>query len=219
MDTSSPPRHSRSCTLCRQRKVKCDRQQPCCHCTRANLECIYPPGPGRAPKRPRNSSAFHAQVVDKLQSLEKVIKQLTAEREAALKGNDTIKSRLVDMAIGTSSSDIASTVPQVNGKTRAGSELQKTDAPLEEQVGRLIVQDTRSHYISNILWSNLGNEVRLYCLAFTNCKSTNAWVSHLFRLRSYVTCYMNQFPKMKVVHKAKRLHPTLVPPYNQYPTF
>ncbi|KAI0010543.1 hypothetical protein F4779DRAFT_627117 [Xylariaceae sp. FL0662B] len=32
-----------SCNLCRQRKVKCDRQQPCKTCCNRGLTCVYPP--------------------------------------------------------------------------------------------------------------------------------------------------------------------------------
>lgn len=38
----------RSCVLCQQRKVKCDRKDPCAACSRAHVECIF-----RAPAPPR----------------------------------------------------------------------------------------------------------------------------------------------------------------------
>lgn len=151
----NPPRHPRSCTLCRQRKVKCDRQQPCSCCIRSRFECTYPFGPGRAPKRPRNTSTLNAQVMDKLRSLEQVIKRLTSEREAAFGGYGAPTGGPVG----------ASTVMQVREKPRAGSELLKADTSVEQQFGRLIVQDTRSHYISSILWANLANEACSHRLA------------------------------------------------------
>lgn len=41
-----------SCVLCAQRKVKCDRQDPCANCTKQKAQCIYrPPAPPRRRKR------------------------------------------------------------------------------------------------------------------------------------------------------------------------
>lgn len=42
----------RSCTTCRRRKVKCNKETPCSNCTRNGVTCIFPP-PGRARPRPR----------------------------------------------------------------------------------------------------------------------------------------------------------------------
>ncbi len=33
--------HQMSCILCRQRKVKCDKQQRCSNCVKAGIECVY----------------------------------------------------------------------------------------------------------------------------------------------------------------------------------
>lgn len=33
----------RACQTCRNRKVKCDGQSPCARCSKAGIECIYPP--------------------------------------------------------------------------------------------------------------------------------------------------------------------------------
>ena len=38
-----------SCTLCRRRKVRCDRSVPCASCTRAGVECV-PSIPSQAPR-------------------------------------------------------------------------------------------------------------------------------------------------------------------------
>ncbi|KAL4769810.1 hypothetical protein BDW60DRAFT_209692 [Aspergillus nidulans var. acristatus] len=62
----------RSCTLCRQRKVKYDRQQPCSNCTRAETQCVFPQGLGRAPKRPRK--AVEAWLLAQSSRLESLVK-------------------------------------------------------------------------------------------------------------------------------------------------
>jgi hypothetical protein len=38
---SQVPPHQHSCTVCRQRKVKCDKQQRCSNCIKAGIECVY----------------------------------------------------------------------------------------------------------------------------------------------------------------------------------
>lgn len=45
--TTQTPRE-RSCVLCKQRKVKCDRKDPCFNCHKARVECVF-----RAPAPPR----------------------------------------------------------------------------------------------------------------------------------------------------------------------
>ncbi|KAE9368057.1 hypothetical protein N431DRAFT_471427 [Stipitochalara longipes BDJ] len=42
------PPHQISCIVCRQRKVKCDKQQRCSNCAKAGIECVY-----AVPARPR----------------------------------------------------------------------------------------------------------------------------------------------------------------------
>jgi hypothetical protein len=82
MSESSAPRHHsqrRSCLLCRSRKVKCDRQQPCGGCIRAASTCIYPTGTGRAPKRPLQSTNNSA-VLTRLDRLESIIRQLESQK-------------------------------------------------------------------------------------------------------------------------------------------
>ena len=74
MDTQRP---LRSCIVCRQRKVKCDRQQPCANCLRSESQCVYPAGVGRAPKRPRK--AVEARLLAQLSRLENAVKRMEGQ--------------------------------------------------------------------------------------------------------------------------------------------
>ncbi|CAD0090664.1 unnamed protein product, partial [Aureobasidium mustum] len=61
-----------TCIHCRQRRVKCDRQHPqCSNCLRSEVSCVYPPGRGRAPKRPRRN--LTPQLAERLTRLEKLV--------------------------------------------------------------------------------------------------------------------------------------------------
>jgi len=43
-----PTPNPHSCTICRQRKVRCDKQKRCSNCAKAGVECVY-----TVPVRPR----------------------------------------------------------------------------------------------------------------------------------------------------------------------
>ncbi|KAL2802740.1 hypothetical protein BJX63DRAFT_440629 [Aspergillus granulosus] len=120
----SSPCPFRSCLSCRSRKVKCDRGQPCTSCERSDAHCVYPPGPGRAPKQPR--AARNSRLLDRISRLETIIRRLEEESD------------------------------QPGQLSRRASN--NTNPPVE-QLGRLVVDDTRSYYISNVLWARLGDEI------------------------------------------------------------
>lgn len=136
---SHPP--LRSCTFCRHRKIKCDRQQPCCNCVRGGrgTECVYPAGPGRRPKRPRQLT--DARVFNRLDRLETIIEHLSSRPSARSESNSDQRRRAVD----------ESTVQVVPGSSQ--------DVPIEQQLGRLVIDDTRSYYVGNLFWASLGKEV------------------------------------------------------------
>ncbi|KAF5971122.1 bikaverin cluster-transcription factor [Fusarium coicis] len=131
----SDPLPLRSCTFCRQRKVKCDRQKPCSNCLRANNDCSYPAGRGRAAKK--STRTLDARLVDRLQKLENIIKQLTSQADGT---NNALTS-----GSGTHGEEV------LDGAA--------PDSSLDQQLGRLMIDDSKSYYVSNILWANLGNEV------------------------------------------------------------
>lgn len=126
-----PYQHIRSCLFCRSRKVKCDRQKPCAHCLRTGAECVYPSGPGRAPKRPRRQ--FDKRILDRLADLEAMVRRL-----------DTTEA----------SGQLARETP-----ADSATEPEDQSSQIEQQFGRLVIDNTRSCYVSNILWASLGDEV------------------------------------------------------------
>ncbi|RDW58930.1 putative C6 transcription factor [Aspergillus mulundensis] len=117
----------RTCTLCRQRKVKCDRQQPCSNCTRAATECVYPAGLGRAPKRARK--AVEARLLAQLSRLESVVKHMETHSPNATPSN----------------------MPQ--------SQPEGCSPEIEQQFGRLVIDDMQSCYVSSAPWTQLGDEI------------------------------------------------------------
>ena len=125
--------HSRSCTFCRSRKVKCNRQNPCGSCVRAGNICSYPPGPGRAPKKPRRN--VDARVLDRLSRLETIMKQFDTGEDKNRPPEDSN--------------------PEQDDEIESKCESSST----EQRLGRLVIDDTRSCYVSNVMWTSLSDEV------------------------------------------------------------
>lgn len=157
---ATPYPHIRSCELCRQRKVKCDRQQPCSHCAKSGQDCLYPAGPGRAPKRSRR--AENAQLMDKLSRLEHIIKRLASENtddtDPAAAGHaerdaDHTQSSQSPPGPGSEDKRPSKSPAEVS---QVSSENQSS---LDFQFGRLVINDSKSYYVGNVLWANLANEV------------------------------------------------------------
>ncbi|PWY71132.1 C6 transcription factor [Aspergillus sclerotioniger CBS 115572] len=67
----------RSCLRCHQRKIRCNKGSPCGSCVRANTACQYP-GPNRVKRRA--SKITHADVMARLESLERSISALLGDR-------------------------------------------------------------------------------------------------------------------------------------------
>lgn len=120
---------SRSCVHCRFRKIKCDRQVPCAACVRSGSQCKYPAGPGRAPKRPRR--AVDPRVLDRLSRLEVIMNQMGSDRDEDNQKTDLTRPK----------------------------ESKIDPCSVDQQLGRLVIDDTRSCYVSNKLWANLTDEV------------------------------------------------------------
>ena len=69
----------RSCLLCKQRKVKCDRRDPCSNCTKARVDCIFR---APAPPRRRKKTISEANLISRLRQYEEMLKGYGEELEA-----------------------------------------------------------------------------------------------------------------------------------------
>ncbi|KAI0144322.1 hypothetical protein GGR57DRAFT_337417 [Xylariaceae sp. FL1272] len=143
---TSQPVHLRSCVLCRQRKVKCDRRQPCSNCIKSGATCVHPPGPGRAAKRPRQ--AVDTKVLDRLSQLEGTIKRLqhqAKERENAL----------YDSPSGLQKA-FSSRGSRLSEQTAHAQNPESNVAP---DLGRLVVDESSTRYVSNAMWADLTDSI------------------------------------------------------------
>ena len=68
-----------SCHLCRKRKVKCDRGNPCSPCQRAGAECVYS-APSRLPRgRQGGRRKKDSELLQRIAKLENLVKDLESE--------------------------------------------------------------------------------------------------------------------------------------------
>ncbi len=78
--TAGAPLNTHSCLLCRQRKIKCDKRQPCFNCIRGQKQCIY-----SAPEPPRRRKGriklSEDELLRRLRSYETLLKSYVARSE------------------------------------------------------------------------------------------------------------------------------------------
>ena len=146
--------------------MKCDRQRPCGICARTDIECVYPPGPGRAPKRPRR--ALDTKLLDRLSRLEYIVKSLENHRggNQGHEGFDaldrsTIRRPELQATDREGHHDMSRSESEHQDFKLVGSVSSPSDKPpsTSRQFGRLLIDETQSYYISNVLLASLGDEV------------------------------------------------------------
>ncbi|KAF2795973.1 hypothetical protein K505DRAFT_301175 [Melanomma pulvis-pyrius CBS 109.77] len=155
--TPAPIPKLRSCVVCRRRKVRCDKQSPCSNCRRANIACVLPSADrppkwarrhdlfannasvSKAPAAPEHAGPDVAKVIDRLRTLEALVKELSGQLEEA--------------RAATHSTDGGS-----SGVDSPESSTQ--DTGVHKQFGRLVLQDAnRSRYVSSGFWSRVNDEL------------------------------------------------------------
>ncbi|KAF2433182.1 hypothetical protein EJ08DRAFT_584213 [Tothia fuscella] len=163
----APAPKKRSCTICRSRKVRCDKQSPCSNCRRANIACIYP-STDRPPRWARrmerlNAAAFNSQsthgadpdaanVMERLRGLENLVKELSGQLQQAQAGDGQ------DGASPSGTSNSAGS-PQSHG-TEAVATSSIDTGGVQKQFGRLVLQNaSRSRYVNSGFWSQINNEL------------------------------------------------------------
>ncbi|KAI4859096.1 fungal-specific transcription factor domain-containing protein [Hypoxylon rubiginosum] len=163
----------RSCVTCRTRKVRCDKGSPCSNCRRAKIPCVVPsldkpPRWARRLERVANSAkaeqdavnaraehdvnaASVTQVMERLRSLESLVKELSSELEQA---------RAAASASGGGSSTAGHSPESSNQDTDHHAESSSDVSNMQKQFGRLVLGDSsRSRYVSSGFWSRVHDEL------------------------------------------------------------
>lgn len=140
---AGPKLNPRSCITCRRRKVRCDKREPCSNCVKANSECVFPP-PGRAPRKPRRP--HDAELLKRLRRLESVVDSLGTQVDEDGNVHPSVEESRNNRRSISETLDLA---PQ--GPARKDS--------LDLNIGRLLIKDGRSRYVSNDFWNSIGEEI------------------------------------------------------------
>ncbi|KAI0893495.1 fungal-specific transcription factor domain-containing protein [Annulohypoxylon nitens] len=158
----------RSCVTCRTRKVRCDKSSPCSNCRRANIPCVFPnldkpPRWARRLERIANSAKAAqeneqvdpnvGQVMDRLRSLEGLVKELSSQLEQA-------------HASARGSPSASANSPENSGHDRDTGH--NPDPPssvqhmsnVQSSFGRMVLGDAgQSRYVSSGFWSRVNDEL------------------------------------------------------------
>ncbi|KAK5631553.1 hypothetical protein RRF57_007267 [Xylaria bambusicola] len=144
-DESKPPKKPPlSCTCCRTRKLKCDKQSPCGNCERSGSECVFPAR--KRIQRPRKTK--NAELLQRLKRLESIVGRVgLADLES--------ESAHVD---GTNA-DAQVTEHQLHPTAETDSRVHDGNAPCGLKSVRPPQDSTASRYLSGEFWSSLCDEV------------------------------------------------------------
>ena len=164
-----------SCVLCQQRKVKCDRKDPCSNCTKSRVDCIF-----RAPAIPRRRQKTKkppdADLLLRLKRYEDLLKNYGAkipffegQFEGSKSPTDLASSAPVLAPIGQpqhSSPGVDQDVESILSEQTAVEGLNKLrqsnrfEEIKESPRGKLISKEGKSRYLENNLWASITDELR-----------------------------------------------------------
>lgn len=164
-DNPDPSLKIWSCIICRRRKIRCDRRDPCANCLKSSIDCHYPVT-GRIPRRSRDPTAWkspeqkQSELLSRLRRLETVVTELAAQVEdgshnpSHTPAASTDEQSNISTAVSRDDSGSSSqNPPTVN--TEPGSEF-------DEEFGRLVIDKEGSLHVGNRFWSVFCSEVRIY---------------------------------------------------------
>ncbi|KZF26349.1 hypothetical protein L228DRAFT_10495 [Xylona heveae TC161] len=143
----NPKNHS--CVLCQQRKVKCDRKDPCSACRKAQVECVFRPP---APPRRRKRRSPEATLLARLKRYEEMLRSYGVK----LDGSDGEGGEFGPE--GNEMDTEASEVDYRKTSGISGMRIKDSASPAMEP-GRLISERGMSRYLDNNLWTSLSDEV------------------------------------------------------------
>ena len=152
-------KHTFACVRCSDRKVKCDRQDPCNACVRHNAPCIF-----RQPKPPRRRrAAFKDEPADVLKRYEALLRAngIDPDQHVDLHDSADGESAQHGSAKGDSPSVLANRTIQ---EAVSSSKIAPTSRPAESRQAfwPQILQDQsgRTKFVDNSLWNRIAQEIR-----------------------------------------------------------
>ncbi|PYH41783.1 Zn(II)2Cys6 transcription factor [Aspergillus saccharolyticus JOP 1030-1] len=170
------PAKPRSCLVCRQRKVRCDKQSPCSNCRRGKIACISPSTTDLPPRwarrlhppqcsNPTVSPSVHRDMgldhlMDRVNTLESLVQEL---KDQLARSPGSERSDQNDLSESHSPTRACRNVHARESSCRVDTNHVST------QLGRLVLQDAnRSRYVSSGFWSRVEDELNELKIATSN---------------------------------------------------
>lgn len=122
----------RSCHRCNQKKIRCNKAEPCENCFKSDSKCIFP-GPGRAPRRKKRP--LKAELVSRLKGLENEIRNLTKDH-----GNPASQNAFPPT-------------------TSLQEPLPTENSPIVDNQGKLLAKGNSSQYVTHEVLLGLESQV------------------------------------------------------------
>src|SRR2546421_2601232 len=134
-----------SCNLCRRRKVRCDKADPCSNCVRAGVVCVSTTF-SRVPRGRQGSRRKpDGELLKRIAKLENLVKNLEAENSGAPPAASPV-------SIGDAQPGF-----EVSHRGKASeSKLRSSESSTSSPKGHL------NRYLSSSFWVTLSDEVRPY---------------------------------------------------------
>lgn len=150
--TSLPekPTKAFSCIRCFERKVKCDKENPCSNCVKSRVECVFrtPPAPRRRKKRPQEEI-----LLARLKQCEDLLRSKGIEVDTSdVPGQSAAPSDPPSHDTSLPSPDTGMT-----GNRPPSESIFFPGA--NPKTGQLIVDQGKSRFIENNLWASVSEEV------------------------------------------------------------
>ncbi|KAI9659947.1 MAG: hypothetical protein M1821_001299 [Bathelium mastoideum] len=125
-----------ACVLCSQRKIKCDKLQPCSRCVKSRAECIYR-APDPPKRRKRKEPDSNEELRSQLQEYERLLKQAGINVKSATGSSEKTPSSWHD--------------------DQAADELAQPERPVLGK-GHLVVHGSKIRYHENELYGSVETE-------------------------------------------------------------
>ena len=130
--------HPLSCTHCRQRKIKCDKNYPCSPCSRSNLKCVFPERARHPKKKSATSKATNDELMRRLSRMEELIEKMKVE------GKDVTGKKLVEEPSPSPDTSLSRRTSEARSPGSSGQD------PAEDGMNR---------FIGSYFWRSLSSEV------------------------------------------------------------
>ncbi|KAI1084899.1 hypothetical protein F5B20DRAFT_523612 [Whalleya microplaca] len=137
-----------SCNLCRQRKVKCDRQQPCKTCCNRGLACIYP---SYMSLRPSSRDHHRRNLQDRIRDLESLALDLM--QQARTKDQRGLPTATSTSVINSGPAETFASLPSQD--LRNADSLGPKGSPKPSECGRLTNSPGGVNYVDSTHWAAL----------------------------------------------------------------